>query len=335
MRCAVAAFSAALSARRTRSSLSASAADPSNDEVTTVGNEKSATAAVTSSPFVLARARAASAARARPRRISYTASWSGCVMSRYSAYSSSRRDIHCSLDPSHVSASMMALSSTSNAEHRSNMETSRRAEARPSRKRETSRRSASHRDGVGRGSASARSVSRFSTISARRRSHICTLSSSIAGADGVRCCHVKTPASGSTSRESVASKCQHSTRTITAGSDNPAGSNRLSLSTPNSAHAVPRRPLSRAADSPVRLAALRTSLCDAPSHTARASGSSAVSRNASSGGYASHRDAHAPVSSANALFALSGDGSRASSMSASTAWSKASARDDSSSSNVL
>ena len=34
----------------------------------------------------------------------------------------------------------MALSSTSNAEHRSNMETSRRAEARPSRKRERAKR---------------------------------------------------------------------------------------------------------------------------------------------------------------------------------------------------
>ena len=102
--------------------------------------------------------------------------------------------------------------------------------------------------------------------------------------------------SGSTSRSSVVSKCQSSVRTVTAGSDNPAGSKRLRRSTPRSAHAAPRRPLSRAPESPERVALFTTSLCDAPSHTATIKGSSTASRIAASGEYASHICAHAVLS---------------------------------------
>ena len=209
-------------------------ADPSNDEVTTVGNEKRAIAAVTSSPFVLACARAASAARARSStdlvhgELERPATWS-----RHSAIllvGGIAEHPLLARSERIVPPPMMALSSTSNAEHRSNMEISRRAGGEAvAEARDVAWRSASPLEtAVGRGSASARGRHVSSTIScATSLAHLHAIL-----VDRWRGWRALLPCQDARERFDFARerRVQMPTldaKSITAGSDNPAGKQQI------------------------------------------------------------------------------------------------------------
>ena len=194
---------------------------------------------------------------------------------------------------------MMADSEGSSAEHLSSNVVSRCVAANPSRNCTTSLRSAAQREGVGRGKESARKCSRAPDNRSSCLLHASKLSASTLGAQGVRCCQVNTPTNGPTSRSSAESKCQSSVRTVTAGSESPAGNSKLRRSKPSNAHALPRRPRSRALASPESAALLSTSLFVEPSQINLISDFTTSSAMAASGGYMPHKHAHASLSCAN------------------------------------